>query len=87
MFDYGTYFVQMTTDLLQHTSHGKSKCYNICIGICCIQLGCYNLTRYCTYSMYECTQDLGTHIPTCTVVLVLVPMYDPTYDCALKGFT
>ena len=38
-------------------------------------------------STYDCTQDLAVHVPLCTFVLILVPMYDPTHHRALLVYT
>ena len=50
-------------------------------GVCRIHIGCCSLTRYCTHSMHESSQNLMW-----TIVLVLVPVYNPTCSCALLGY-
>ena len=69
-----------------HVKYHFSKeflCYDLCAGVCGIQVGCCSPTRYNACSMYQHTQDLALNIPTWTVVLVLVPVNKSTHACVL----
>ena len=82
-----THICQDGNRLLAASSlHKKSMCYNLFNGMCSILLRCCSFTIYHTHLMYECTQDLAVHGHVCTIVLVLVPIYNPTHDCALLGY-
>ena len=46
--------------------HRKSICYNACISVCQIHIGCFSPARNNTCSLEKCTQDLVVHIPPWT---------------------
>ena len=58
-------------------------CNDIYTGVFCIQVGFHSPTRCYPHSMHLHTQDLTLGTSTWTFVLVLTPLCNQAYNCAL----